>query len=236
MEHLRGSDQDHRGGGKIRRLPVAVVLVLTTAACAPLLPGSDDPFDSVAQLRGHVCGRSMVGSAVVIERGLLVTAAHNVVGSDGGLTATFEDGVEHSVILVGIDTQRDLALLSVPSVERPVISLADPVPGEPGRMIRLRAQAERAEVPYTDAEPVIAVGRDMYDQASDVRRANVRVRAAAGAGYSGGPVLNSDDKMIGLVYATARLEDITYANATAEIRVFLASVNSDSEVESGRCP
>ena len=188
---------------RVRRLFVGVVLAVATAACAPSLPRSDDPFDSVAQLRGHVCGRSMVGSAVVIDRGLLITAAHNVAGSEGGVTATFEDGVEHPVIVVGIDTQRDLALLSLSGVERPVIDLSDPVPGEPGRIIRLRAQAERTEVPYTDAEPVIAVGRDMYDQESDVRRANVRVRAAAGAGYSGGPVLNSNDEMTGLVYATA---------------------------------
>ena len=178
----------------------------------------------------------MVGSAVVIDRGLLITAAHNVAGSEGGVTATFEDGVAHPVTLVEIDTQRDLALLSVPTVQRPVTSLSDPVPGEAGRIIRLRAQAERAEVPYTDAEPVIAVGRDMYDQESDVRRANVRVRAAAGAGYSGGPILNADNEMTGLVYATARLEDVTYANSAVEIRVFLASVDSSTEVSSGRCP
>ena len=178
----------------------------------------------------------MVGSAVVIDRDLLVTAAHNLAGSEDGVTATFEDGVEHVAILVGIDTQRDLALLSAPTADRPALALSDPVRGESGRIVRLRAQAERAEVPYTDAEPVVAVGRDMYDQESDVLRANVRVRAAAGAGYSGGPVLNSDGEMTGLVYATARLEDMTYANASAEIEVFLASVDPDTEAPSGRCP
>ena len=244
----------------MRKTAIIVGLVLATAACAPSLTRSDDPFDSVAQLRGHVCGRSMVGSAVVIGRGLLVTAAHNVAGSDGGVTATFEDGKHHPVTLVGIDTQRDLALLSLPSAglklpdrtprhvmrdpallslltgERRVMSVTDPVRGEPGRIIRLRAQAERAEVPYTDAEPVTAVGRDMYDRVSDVRRANVRVRAAAGAGYSGGPVLNGNDEMTGLVYATARLEDMTYANAAIEVGTFVDSVDPGTAVSSGRCP
>lgn len=220
----------------MKRLVAVAGLVLATMACAPSLPESDDPFDSVAQLRGHVCGRAMVGSAVVIDRGLLLTAAHNVAGLEGGVTANFEDRMQHPVTLVGIDTQRDLALLSVPKVERPVMRLSDPVKGEPGRIIRLRAQAERAEVPYTDAEPVTAVGRDLYYQESDVRRANVRVKASAGAGYSGGPVLNSNDEMTGLVYATARLEDMTYANAATEIEVFLASVDPGTEVDSGRCP
>ena len=42
--------------------------------------------------------------------------------------------------------------------------------------------------------------------------------------------------MIGLVYAAARLEDMTYANAAGEIEPFLASVNPATEVDSGRCP
>ena len=135
----------------------------------------------------------MVGSAVVVGPGLLVTVAHNVAGSEGGLNATFEDGLEHPVTLVGIDVDRDLALLSAPTVRHPSILLVHPTPGENGRIIRLRGQAKRAEVLFTDAEPVIAVGRNLYDEESTARRENVRVRAEAGAGYSGSPVLNSDD-------------------------------------------
>lgn len=209
-------------------------LLLSTACSTPA--GETDPFESVAQLRGHVCGRAMVGSAVVIAEELLITAAHNVAGSEGGLTATFEDGLEHAVTLVAIDFDRDLALLSAPGIRRPFISLADPVPREGGRIIRLRAQAERAEVPFTDAEPIIAVGRNMYDEESAVRRANVRVSSAAGVGYSGGPVLNPHDEMIGLVYATARLDDVTYANASAEVEIFLSIAAPSPDVHPGRCP
>ena len=142
----------------------------------------------------------------------------------------------HPLKLVGIDVDRDLALLSVPSTERPAIGFAEPRPAEQGRIIRLRGQGERAEVPFTDAEPITAVGRNIYDEESDVRRANVRVRASVGAGYSGGPVLNSGGQMTGLVYATTRLEEMTYANATAEIDVFLASVDPATEVDPGPCP
>ena len=218
----------------MRAACVLLVVVLVSSACETQ-SAEHDPFDSVAQLRGHVCGRAMVGSAVVVGRGLLVTVAHNVAGSEGGITATFEDGVEHPVTLVGIDVDRDLALLSAPTVRRPSIRVAQTTPGESGRIIRLRAQAERVEVRYTDAEPVIAVGRNIYDEESMARRSNVRVRAAAGAGYSGGPILNEDDEMIGLVYATARLEDVTYANTSAEVESFLAKVDPSTEADPGRC-
>ena len=213
---------------------VLVALVLVLSACGST-PAASDPFDSVAQLRGHVCGRAMVGSAVVVGSGLLVTVADNVAGAGGGLTASFEDGVEHSVTLVDIDVDRDLALLSAPTVERPTIALAQPVPGESGRIIRLRAQVERAEVAYTDAEPVVAVGRNIYDEESTARRSNVRVSAAAGAGYSGGPILNMNDEMIGLVYATARLEDVTYANTSAEVADFVDRVDPTTESHPGPC-
>ena len=209
-----------------------LALLLVSAACES---ARHDPFDSVAQLRGHVCGRAMVGSAVVVGQGLLVTVAHNVAGSDGGVTATFEDGVQHPVNVVGIDFDRDLAILSAPTVRRPRLPVAQPVLGESGRIIRLRAQVERAEVAYTDAEPVIAVGRNIYDEESSARRSNVRVQAAAGAGYSGGPILNQNDEMIGLVYATARLEDVTYANTSAEVQKFVATVDPSTESDSGRC-
>ena len=210
--------------------------VLVTGACAQSPLESTDPFDSVAQLRGEVCGRPMVGSAVVIGPHLLITAAHNVAGSETDLTITFEDGVVHAVALVGIDIDRDLALLSVPTADRPPIVVAASLPGEEGRIIRLRGEGERAEVLFTDADPVTAVGRNLYDEESSVRRANVRVRATAGPGYSGGPILNGDGQMTGLVYAVARIEDTTYANTTGEIDVFLASVDPATRVDSGRCP
>jgi len=211
-----------------------LALTLLAGSCAGGAAPTD-PFDSVAQLRGHVCGRAMVGSAVVVGKGLLVTVAHNVAGSEGGLTATFEDGVQHPVTLVGIDVDRDLALLSAPTVERPSMPVAQPVHGESGRIIRLRAQVERTEVTYTGAEPVIAVGRNIYDEESTARRSNVRVQAAAGAGYSGGPILNMDDEMTGLVYATARLEDVTYANTSAEVEKFVGTVDPSTESDPGPC-
>ena len=110
--------------------------------------------------------------------------------------------------------------------------------GEGGRLIRLRAEHERAEVQFTDAEPIIAVGRNIYDDQSDVRRQNVRVTARAGSGYSGGPVLNDQNQMVGVVYAAARLDEVTYATASSEIDIFLDSIESSTTPvsDSGRCP
>ena len=216
---------------------LALGLALLVAACGASEPVvASDPFDAIAQLRGRVCDRDMVGSAVVIDRHYLVTAAHNVAGSDGGLTVTFEDGSGHAATLVGIDVDRDLALLRASSVDRPILTVARAVAGEGGRLIRLRADQQREEVPFADADLIVAVGRNIYDEETSVRRDNVRVRADTGAGFSGGPLLNHQDQMIGVVYAAARLDEMTYATASQEIDIFLESIDSTTESPSGRCP
>ncbi|MDE0138199.1 MAG: serine protease [bacterium] len=216
---------------------LALGLALLVAACGSPEPAiATDPFDAIAQLRGRVCGQDMVGSAVSIDRHYLVTVAHNVAGSEGGLTVTFEDGSEHAATLVGIDFDRDLALLRAPSVDRPILTVARAVAGESGRLIRLRGGQDRAEVPFADADLIVAVGRNIYDEETSVRRDNVRVRAPAAAGYSGGPLLNHHDEMIGVVYATDRIDEITYATAAHEIDIFLEAIDSTTESPSGRCP
>lgn len=215
---------------------LALGLILLMVACGAPEPSiATDPFDAIAQLRGRVCHQDMVGSAVVIDRHYLVTAAHNVAGSEGGLTVTFEDGTEHAATLVGIDFDRDLALLRAPSVDRPILTVARAVAGEGGRVIRLRADQERAEVLFADADLIVAVGRNIYDEETSVRRDNVRVSALAGAGYSGGPLLNHQDQMIGVVYAADRLDEVTYATASHEIDIFLEAIDSTTKSPSGRC-
>ncbi len=219
-----------------RRPRLLAALAVVVGACALSANQNADPYDSVARVAGQVCGKDMVGTAVVIDRGLLVTVAHNVAGSEGGLSVTLEDGVRHAATLVGMDIHRDLALLASPNLEGPAILMADSQPGEEGRIVRLRGESERAEVPFTQAELVTAVGTDIYDAQSSVRRSNVRVRATVGAGYSGGPILNQQDEMIGLVYATARFDDVAYAVTSAEIDSFLDSVDPTTAANPGRCP
>ncbi len=199
-----------------------------------------DPYRSVAQVIGWKCGRNLLASAAAAAPGLLVTAAHNVAGSQGGLSIRFEDGVERPAEVAAMDFDRDLALLSSSGWNRPALGFAPPQPGEAGRIIRLRAQAERAEIPFTDAEVVRAVGRDIYNRRNDVPWFNIRVRVdSGGAGYSGAPALNERGAIIGLVYAKARFQDHMYAAAASEVEAFVARAAArppGAPVDTGECP
>lgn len=220
-------------------LPWALAVLLLAAA--GMWSGERaDPHRSVAQVIGWKCGRNLLASATAVAPGLLVTAAHNVAGSAGGISIRFEDGVERPAEVTAMDFDRDLALLSSSGWNRPALGFAPLQPGEAGRIIRLRSQAERTEIPFTDAELVRAVGRDIYNQRNDVPWFNIRVRVnSGGVGYSGAPALNERGSIIGLAYAKARFEDHMYAAAASEVEAFLARAAarpSGAPVDTGECP
>lgn len=215
-------------------------LVVLLAVAAGYGGWTPDPYQSVAQVRGWACGRNLLASATAAGPGLLVTAAHNVAGSEGGLTVRFEDGPDLPAEVAAMDFDRDLALLSAPGLDRPVLGFSPTRRGEEGRIIRLRAEGERAEIPFVDAEAVRAVGRDIYNQRNDVPWDNIRVRIdASAAGYSGAPILNERNSVIGLVYAKARFQNHMYAAAASEVEAFIARIGDVARLppaDTGECP
>lgn len=223
-----------RGGVALGCLVVLLAVAASYGGRAP------DPYQSVAQVRGWACGRNLLASATAAGPGLLVTAAHNVAGSEGGLTVRFEDDPDLPAEVAAMDFDRDLALLSAPGLDRPVLGFSPTRRGETGRIIRLRAEGERAEIPFVDAEAVRAVGRDIYNQRNDVPWDNIRVRIDASAsGYSGAPILNERNSVIGLVYAKARFQNHMYAAAASEVEAFLARIGDISgspPADTGECP
>lgn len=229
-----------RPRNRVRRAAALTCLTALLAVAASYGGQAPDPYRSVAQVRGLVCGRDMLASALAVGPGLLVTSAHNVAGSQGGLAVRFEDGADLPAEVAGMDFDRDLALLSAPVRDRPVPGFAPVREGGTGRIIRLLPQGERAEIPFTDAELVRAVGRDIYDQRNDVPWYNTRVRASSGgAGYSGAPILNERNAVIGLVYAKARFVEHFYAAAASEVEAFIARMGDPaglSPADTGECP
>lgn len=197
----------------------------------------DDPHDAVARLSGEVCGDAMVATAVVVRDELLVTAAHNVAGADGPLTVTFRDGEAFSAGVVALDIHRDLAFLAVAGMHRLPIRMGDAAAGgEGGTVLRLAPDLTPDAVPYGTAELVTAVGHDIFDDPSDVRRLNLRIDAGAGSGYSGAPVLDAEGTLTGIVSSRSRSTSLIYAVTTSEIRAAFAETDLTSPAVNDRCP
>lgn len=216
--------------------PVAVLTSVVLLVACGGTQFADQPFTAVARLSGVVCGSEMVGTAVVIRDELLVTAAHNVAGADGPMTITFSDATTHQAVVVGFDIHRDIAFLSTPGMHRLPIRMANPQEGATGKILRLRGPIAEEAVQYSRAEIVTAVGHDIFDDRSDVRRANLRLEAVIGAGFSGAPVLDSDGSLTAMVNTRSRQSALIYAVMTSEIRAAYAETDVAVVVETNRCP
>jgi len=217
-----------------RPIRVGVVLMMMAIACSSTEHGADTTA-SVLRIEEAMCGRTMVATAVVVDDGLVLTNAHNVAGSDGTLLVRRAGGPIMDGVVVALDIERDLALLTV--VELPVapIPRGDPDEGVSGVIVRLDDDLRPTAIAYAGADSITVAGHDIYDAPSDLARASVRVLANVGPGWSGAPVLDDAGMMVGLVYAESRTTGFTYAVASAEIDQFLATAGTEPVGTTGPC-
>jgi len=197
-------------GGRALAVVASLAVAVASLAAAGLRPGVAAPqaladaqavYDraapAVAVVQVVRDGRSGIGTGFVIAReGLLLTAAHVARRADD-VTVEFPDGRVLRALLKGYDARRDLALLAVrPPAPLPTLEVAagpvrvgDPVVvigaprGRPGVMTTGEITAPRISLP--------GLARDIL----------LRVSAAVAPGNSGGPVLNRQGQVIGLVIA-----------------------------------
>lgn len=166
---------------------------------------------SVANLRVYrrvSGGRRQVGggSGVVISAdGFMLTSAHVVAGSDGSPRASFPDGREVGVTVVGSDPLSDLAVLRAEA--------GDLVPAELGDAERLRVGQLVVAIgsPHgfggsVTAGVVSALGRSLPTRSGSVSRIVenvIQTDAALNPGNSGGALADGRGRVVGINTAVA---------------------------------
>lgn len=188
---------------------------------------------SVVLVEGHGCERIQNGSGFVVGEELVLTNAHVVAGQDN-IEVRRADGTQLVADLVSFDPRRDLAVLSVPGIDRPALALAGTSPGasvgvfghpggEPLRIAPARVAAELA-----------AVGRDIYGGAGAQRQV-LELAAELRPGDSGAPVVDASGTVVGVVFAVATDRgDVAYALSTGEVEAALAAGRT-AGTSSGAC-
>jgi S1-C subfamily serine protease len=164
---------------------------------------------SVASLRvGRGEGRRQQGSGsgvVIAADGFLLTSAHVVAGSKEG-TATFADGGEHEVELVGADPLSDLAVVRVKSGA----SLSPAILGDADRLrVGQLVVAVGNPMGYAGtvtAGVVSALGRSLPTSDGSTQRIVdnvIQTDAALNPGNSGGALADSHARLVGINTAVA---------------------------------
>lgn len=218
-----------------------VIGTVVTPTAPPI--ALDDPelqtaSASVARISGtaYACGVSMTGSGFVAAGDLVITNAHVVAGVDAPLVE-LPGGRVREGRLIYIDPVDDLAVISVSGLDAAPLEIADPA--SPGAQAAV--QGYPLGGPFTSSTAaVLSVGEvpvpDIYDRSvalRDVYALDADVRP----GNSGGPLLDGEGRVVGVVFARgADGEGRGYAMTTAELRPVLASVDAgDPAVSAGRC-
>lgn len=183
---------------------------------------ADQVAASTVKVEAEACGRLQDGSGAVIGADLVVTNAHVVAGAETVLVERHPDGDVVDAIVVAFDAERDLALLSVPGIDRPPLPLGDTSPGGTGAVFGHPGGGPLELSPFQVAQEVTATGRDIYDRSS-TRRQVFFLSAELRPGDSGGALVDPTGAVVGVAFAIAPDDpDVAYALTIEEVQAVLA--------------
>ena len=181
------------------------------------------------------CQRGQEGTGWVLTPGRVVTNAHVVAGSSEVRVEGGDQLLRGRVVV--FDPERDLAVIDVPGLPLPAIALGSElergasaaVPGfpldGPFRVVSARVRSV-----------LEARGRDIYGDQQVVREI-YSLATTVQPGNSGGPLLDTRGRVVGVIFAKS-LEDAGtgYALTLAEAKPVLeAGASASREVDTGAC-
>jgi S1-C subfamily serine protease len=182
----------------LERTALDAYSTIVTTVAEQLLP-------SVASLKvmGRVRGGRLPrgnGSAVILSSdGLLLTSAHVIERSDGGV-AVFHDGSEHDFVAVGADRLSDLAVVRVAASGLPAATLGDAATLRVGQLV-VAVGSPLGFAGSVSAGVVSALGRSLTTadgRAARIVEDVIQTDASLHPGSSGGALATSGGEVVGI--------------------------------------
>lgn len=193
---------------------------------------------SVLRIRGVAssCQRMLEGSGFVVAPERIMTNAHVVAGTNSLQVDTAKGPLDATVVL--FDPSTDVAVLAVPGLQAPVIPLASggATSGENSIVLGYPGGG-----PYTASaarvrETLNLTGPNIY-KSDTVEREVYTVRGQVRAGNSGGPLVDTQGDVLGVVFGAAVTDDDTgYVLTLKQVRSDLDAASSrTAAVGTGQC-
>ena len=179
------------------------------------------PHPSVVRIIAPDDGGVSMGSGVLVDinqsQGLVLTNWHVIRDTHSAVLVQFPDGFQSAGTVIRYDEPWDLAALVIwkPKVDPVPISAQPPQIGAPLTIAGFGRGAYRAETgPCTDyLSPGSGYAKDL-----------VELSATARQGDSGGPILNAEGQLAGVLFGESGGR--TIGRCSKQLRVFLASVGA----------
>jgi S1-C subfamily serine protease len=172
----------------------------------------DKIIPSVVRVRSFVVPRDKKGNAmeevqhgvgtgvVIVDKGIILTNLHVVQGGER-LEITFMDGMTTTAHVTGVKTEDDLAVLQAHKIPDDMIaaSMASTADLQPGDQV-VAVGFPFGIGPSVSAGVVSGLKREFKSPESGELMTNlIQFDAAANPGNSGGPLVNADGEVVGIV-------------------------------------
>jgi S1-C subfamily serine protease len=183
------------------------------------------------------CNTGLEGSGFAFAPGRVMTNAHVVAGTKSLRVVTAESDRSYEATLVYFDPDMDLAVLDVPDLPvDPLMFAGDAQRGDSAAVLGYPENGGLQTTPARVREQLAAPGRDIYGEGTVVREV-LSLRADVRSGNSGGPVVNTDGQVIGVVFAASIDRDDTgYAMTSRQVVGAVDDgLKADRAVGSGDC-
>jgi S1-C subfamily serine protease len=189
---------------------------------------------SVVKIRGTACGAGVEGSGWVAAPGVVVTNAHVVAGQEDTRVLPRGQGGGLPAFAIAFVPRDDIAVLRVPGLSAPVLSLApDPAPGTSGAILGYPLDGPFDVRPGRIGATRAVISQDAYGQ-GPVRRRIASLRGAVRPGNSGGPMVDGAGRVLTTVFAaTTRGPRGGYGVPNSVVRRVLSRLRD--RVSTGRC-
>ena len=181
------------------------------------------------------CQRGQEGTGWVLTPGRIVTNAHVVAGSSEVRVEGGDQLLRGRVVV--FDPERDLAVIDVPGLTLPALPLGSELePGGSAAVPGFPLDGPFSVVSARVRSVLEARGRDIYGD-EQVQREIYSLATTVQPGNSGGPLLDTRGRVVGVIFAKS-LEDAGtgYALTLAEAKPVLeAGATASREVDTGAC-
>ena len=181
-------------------LPPAIAGFVPLPDTSAVNAAVDAAGPSTVKIEGQACGLTQEGSGFVVAPGLVVTNAHVVAGE--ATTAVIDSTGAHAAVPVLYDPVLDIAVLRVRGLTEKPLTL-DPKQvgrGQVGAVMGFPGGGSFTYGPAGVMATFTATGLDIYGN-NTASRNIYEIDAVVRPGNSGGPLVEPDGEVIGVVFA-----------------------------------
>jgi len=191
---------------------------------------------STVKIEGTGCGGISQGSGFVADNGLVITNAHVVAGVKNPYI--LDANGRHKTSVIWFDPNLDMAVLRSSGLAGKPLGMLDEVAdnGTPGAALGYPGGGDFTAQPATVLDSFKATGRNIYNQGNTEREV-YSVKATIRPGNSGGPLVNKDGAVIGIVFAESTTYDkVGYALTMHDVISEFSQAKAQNQVTgTGNC-